>query len=47
MKIAVPFRTSHVWTSKISFVRVPDPVAAFEGITFSISTDHCEPNKYA
>ena len=28
IKIAIPVRTSHVWTSKISFVRVPDTVAA-------------------
>ena len=31
--------------SKISFVRVLDTVAALKLI--SISTDHCEPNKYA
>ena len=65
IKIAIPARTGHVWTSKISFVkglspsantsidkinpsvRVPDTAAALKEITFSISIDHCEPNKYA
>ena len=47
IKIAIPVRTGHVWTGKISYVRVPDTVAALKGITFSISIDHCEPNKYA
>ena len=46
IKIAIPVRTGHVWTSKISFVRVPDTVAALKGITLSILIDHCEPNKY-
>ena len=36
IKIAIPVRTGHVWTSKISFVRVPDTEAALKGITFSI-----------
>ena len=31
IKIAIPVRTGHVWTGKISFVRVPDTVAAFKG----------------
>ena len=47
MKIAIPVRTGHVWTGKISFVRVPDTVAVLKGIVFSISIDHCDPNKYA
>ena len=47
IKIAIRVRTGHVWTGKIYFVRVPDTGAALKGITFSISIDHCEPNKYA
>ena len=47
IKIAIPVRTGHVWTSKISFVRVPDILAALKGTTFSISIDHCDPNTYA
>ena len=46
IKKAIPVRTGHVWTGKISFVRVPDTVAALKRITFSISIDHCEPSKY-
>ena len=45
IKIAIQVRTGHVWTSKISFVHVPDTVAALKLI--SISTDHCDPNTYA
>ena len=47
IKIATPVRTGHVWTGKISFVRVPNTVAALKGIPFSISVDHCDPNTYA
>ena len=45
IKIAIPVRSGHVWTGKISFVRVPDTVAALKLI--SLSTDHCEANTYA
>ena len=45
IKIAIPVRTGHVWTSKISLVRVPDTVAVLKGI--SITIDHGDPNTYA
>ena len=47
IKIAITVRTGHVRTGKISFVRVLDTMAALKGIMFSISTDHCEPKKFA
>ena len=31
IKIAKPVQTGHVWTGKLSFVRVPDTVTAFKG----------------
>ena len=43
IKIAIPVRIGHVWTGKISFVRVPETVAALKEIAFSISIDIVTP----
>ena len=35
MKTATPVQTGHVWTGKISFVRVPDTVVALKRFKFT------------